>query len=99
MNQSFLRLPIEKVDNILNAGYKTFAAHSLKKENELILIDRAKFRNPGDVDLLYDIIITYSEGYMAKHLEDIFTHPEQLLQDNAEIFATLKRNFYREEFL
>lgn len=25
LNQSFLRLPIEKIDNIINAGYKTFA--------------------------------------------------------------------------
>lgn len=69
------------------------------KENELSRIDRSKFRNPKDVDIIYDMIIDLSEGYMAKHMEALYTKPDQVLKEAAEMFCVLRHNFYREEFM
>jgi AcrR family transcriptional regulator len=71
----------------------------ITREDELSRIDRTKFRNPYDVEVLYDIIIDFSEGYMAKHVDALFKQPEQVLKDAAKMFSVLRRNFYREEFM
>lgn len=65
-----------------------------KKENELSRLDQCKFRNPEDMEVLYDIIIYMSEGYMAKNMNMLYKKPEQIVRDSEKMLDVLKKNFY-----
>jgi AcrR family transcriptional regulator len=69
----------------------------VKKETVLEQIDRTKFRYPEDVELLYDIVINFSEGYMEKNLETLYHDPSKVLQDALNMSNLLQRNVYRND--
>ncbi|WP_315119137.1 TetR/AcrR family transcriptional regulator [uncultured Clostridium sp.] len=68
--------------------------HQLKKEETLSRIDVSKFRNPSDLDQLFDIAIYLSEGYVYRNQDNIANSLDDMVQGANKMFEILKRNFY-----
>ncbi|MBN2878524.1 MAG: TetR/AcrR family transcriptional regulator [Clostridia bacterium] len=65
------------------------------KQELLSAIDTSKFRNPDDVNTLYDIIVNMFEGYLAKKLR---IHPldfAEIEKDVKQLINNLRANYYK----
>ncbi len=68
--------------------------HQMKKEEILSRMDVSKFRNPSDIDQLFDIVIYLSEGYVYRNQENIVNSLDDMVQGTNKMFEILKKNFY-----
>lgn len=69
------------------------------EEEILKIIDYDKFKNPSDVKILLDIVLSASEGCM-RGLEDLdISKMQQKVSEFKGMMNSLKKYYYKEEFL
>lgn len=83
-------------ENIIEKELTIFKKHMTQNSKDIVLahINQKKFKNPENISTLYDIILYMSEGYIARNKDDIFLNPNCILDETANIFEVLKKNFY-----
>lgn len=69
-------------------------------EKEILkIIDYNKFRNPSDVKILLDIVLSAAEGCM-RGLEDLYiSKVKQKVSEFKCMMDSLKKYYYKEEFV
>lgn len=72
---------------------------TLNKMEIISIVDNTKFRNPADVNILYDIIIHMSEGFMAKKLKSQPVDTEEIETESKDLLQNLRKNYYLESEL
>lgn len=96
---------------ITKAYYESFAEIKLEldkrkkimlqtgEEEILKIIDYNKFRNPSDVKILLDIVLSAAEGCM-RGLEDLdISKVKQKVSEFKRMMDSLKKYYYKEEFV
>lgn len=69
------------------------------EEDILKIIDYNKFRNPSDVKILLDIVLSAAEGCM-RGLEDLdISKVKQKVSEFKYMMDSLKKYYYKEEFV
>lgn len=69
------------------------------EEEILKIIDYDKFKNPSDVKILLDIVLSAAEGLM-RGLEDLdISKMQQKVSEFKDMMNSLKKYYYKEEFL
>ena len=69
------------------------------EEEILKIIDYNKFRNPSDVKILLDIVLSAAEGCM-RGLEELYiSKVKQKVSEFKYMMDSLKKYYYKEEFV
>lgn len=68
----------------------------LQKKKTLVTVDRSKFKNPEDFEVLYDMIINMLEGYLTKKIRTNDFNVPQIRTETILMMENLKRNYYKE---
>ncbi|GFP75423.1 TetR/AcrR family transcriptional regulator [Clostridium fungisolvens] len=70
-----------------------------KEEEILNIIDYDKFKNPKDVEILFDIVLSVAEGCM-RGLEDLdISKMQEKINEFKVMMNCLKKYYYKEEYL
>lgn len=87
----------EEISDILSE----FKLETSKFRNNLILRkdDVSKFKNSDDAETVFRILMLMAEGYAARCRNEKNTAYGSLTDEFEKMVATMRRNFYKEEFL
>lgn len=61
--------------------------------------DGRRFKNPGDVEAVYHMLLLMADGYSARYRSKAEFDFEFVMEDFERNIAVLKRNFYKEEYV
>ena len=69
------------------------------KEEALSKIDRQKFNHPEDADAFFDIVLRIADSYMYSNIDIAFTNTKKIVHDFQCLMESLKKNYYKEQYL
>ena len=70
-----------------------------KRTMMLMRIDSSKFKDPNDMEIMYDLIYDLASGYYQKVENDLWTQPHLINQGFQLYIDSLRENYYREDLI
>lgn len=68
---------------------------ALQKKKALVRVDRSMFKHPNDLEVLYDMILNMSEGYIVNKLRTKNFQITKIRDEVILMMENLQRNYYK----
>lgn len=82
-------------------GIREYINQQTKQKRTMMLmrIDSSKFKDPNDMEIMYDLIYDLASGYYQKVENDLWTQPNLINQGFQLYIDSLRENYYREDLI
>lgn len=68
---------------------------ALQKKKALVRVDRSMFKHPNDLEVLYDMVLNMSEGYIVNKLRTKNFQITKIRDEVILMMENLQRNYYK----